>query len=146
MPKKAPSARNRTQRNKPKVPKTFELVRPESDITEAEEGSTPSSGVSTATIAQGESESSTRGSTKIATQGEQEIKASEHQNPPSPGSASARLAARRQTAQKQQQRSATTLITSEHFAYVRKDLIKIAIFAAVMFTAIIALYLVLGRS
>ena len=39
-----------------------------------------------------------------------------------------------------------TLITSEHFAYVRKDLIKIAVFAVVMFTAIIVLYFMLGRA
>ena len=77
---------------------------------------------------------------------EQKAKTQERQNTPAQGSASARLAARRQAAQRLQQRSASTLITSEHFAYVRKDLIKIAVFAVLMFTTIIVLYLTLGRA
>lgn len=54
------------------------------------------------------------------------------------GSAASRLAARRQ-AQKGQQRTAATLITAEHYSYVRKDLIFIAILALVMFSIIIIL-------
>ena len=124
MPKKAATGRRRAQHNKPKTQKPFELVRPERDVTE--ESSAPSAKVAVATQA--------------------ETKIQERQNTPAPGSASARLAARRQAAQKLQQRSATTLITSEHFAYVRKDLIRIAVFAVIMFTAIIVLYLTLGRA
>ena len=77
---------------------------------------------------------------------EQEAKTQESQSLSAPKSASARLAARRQAAQKLQQRSAVTLITSEHFAYVRKDLIRIAVFAVIMITAIIVLYFMLGRA
>jgi hypothetical protein len=57
------------------------------------------------------------------------------------GSAASRLAARRQ-AQKGQQRPAATLITAEHYSYVRKDLIFIAILALVMFSIIIILHFV----
>src|SRR5439155_20187609 len=63
---------------------------------------------------------------------------------PKGGSAATRLAARRQASQRSQQRSAAALITPEHFAYVRKDLITIAILASVMFAAIIILYFVFG--
>lgn len=59
------------------------------------------------------------------------------------GSASARLAARRQN-QRSQQRIAPTLITAEHYAYVRKDLIYIAILAVLMFATIIILHFVPG--
>ena len=59
-------------------------------------------------------------------------------------SASARLAARRQAALRaQQQRSATAMITPEHFAYVKRDLALIGILAVVFFTTIIVLYFVL---
>ena len=59
------------------------------------------------------------------------------------GSASARLAARRQAAQKTQ-RVAPTLITAEHYSYVRKDLIYIAVLAILMFATIIVLHFVPG--
>lgn len=59
-------------------------------------------------------------------------------------SASARLAARRQSSQKASQRSANTLITAEHYAYVRKDLIFIAVLAIIMFAILITLYLIPG--
>ena len=57
-------------------------------------------------------------------------------------SASARLAARRQASQKTQ-RSTATLITAEHYRYVRNDLIYIAILAAIMFSILIVLFFVL---
>lgn len=60
------------------------------------------------------------------------------------GSASARLAAHRQNAQKSQQRVAPTLITAEHYAYVRRDLVYIAILAILMFVTIIILHFVPG--
>jgi hypothetical protein len=59
------------------------------------------------------------------------------------GSASARIAAKRQATQRPQR--AVSLITPEHFTYVRRDLIFIAILAVIMIAAIITLYLVLGR-
>lgn len=60
------------------------------------------------------------------------------------GSASARMATRRQNSQKSQQRVAPTLITAEHYSYVRKDLIYIAILAILMFATIIVLHFVPG--
>ena len=63
---------------------------------------------------------------------------------PPKGSAAARLAARRQANQKAQQRAAASLITAEHFVYVRKDLRFIAILAVIMFSAIIILHFVPG--
>ncbi len=58
------------------------------------------------------------------------------------GSAAARLAARRQAAQKNQPRMTTTLITAQHYSYVRRELITIAILALVMFSVIIILHFV----
>jgi hypothetical protein len=60
------------------------------------------------------------------------------------GSAAARIAARRQAAQKGQQRAATSLITPEHYSYVRKDLRFILILAIIMFAVIIILHFVPG--
>ena len=59
--------------------------------------------------------------------------------------ASARFAARRQAQQKAQQKSTASLVTTEHFAYVRHDLMIIAILAIIMFAAIIFLYFTIGR-
>lgn len=58
------------------------------------------------------------------------------------GTAASRLAARRQAVQKTQQRAAATLITAEHYAYVRRDLVVIAILAFIMFAVIIGLHFV----
>lgn len=58
------------------------------------------------------------------------------------GSAAARLAARRQAAQKSQPRVAQTLVTAEHYAYVRRELLTIAILALIMFSVIIILHFV----
>ncbi len=60
------------------------------------------------------------------------------------GSAAARLAARRQSAQKTQSRMATTLISAQHYSYVRRELITIAILALIMFSVIIILHFVPG--
>jgi hypothetical protein len=159
MPKKAATARRRAQHNKPKVQKSFELVRPEKVVTEEEgESNTIEAQESTATEIEESSTTPTKVSTantkpvkpktpaKVAVATQEETKTQERKNTSAPGSASARLAARRQAAQRLQQRSTATLITSEHFAYVRKDLIRIAVFAAFMFTAIIVLYFTLGRA
>ena len=60
----------------------------------------------------------------------------------SKGTAASRLAARRQSVQKTQQRAAANLITAEHYGYVRRDLIIIAVLAFIMFATIIALHFV----
>lgn len=55
-------------------------------------------------------------------------------------SAAARLAARRQAAQKAQR--SVSLISAENYAYVRRDLLIIAVLAIIMFSAIIILHFV----
>jgi hypothetical protein len=64
---------------------------------------------------------------------------------PTKGGAAARFAARRQAQQRAQQKNVASLVTTEHFAYVRRDLIVIAILAVIMFAAIIILYFTIGR-
>ena len=58
-------------------------------------------------------------------------------------SASARLAARR--GQKLQPRTPASLVTAEHYSYVRRDLVIIAVLASIMFIAIVVLYFTIGR-
>jgi hypothetical protein len=142
MPKKSASVRGGTQRNKPKVQKSFELIRSDTDVSEV------SNTAEVAVIAPA--------STTVATP-EKPIRAKKQSDLLEPekqedsettlpkGSAAARMAARRRAAHKAQQRSAASLITAEHFAYVRKDLITIAILALIMFTAIVTLYITIGR-
>jgi hypothetical protein len=54
------------------------------------------------------------------------------------------MATRRQqqAAQKMQPRQAPALITAEHYSYVRRDLIFIAILAIIMFGTLIVLHFV----
>ncbi len=59
-----------------------------------------------------------------------------------PRSAADRLAARRLAAQKAQQRTPVSLISAEHYGYVRKDLVFILILAIIMFSAIIIMHFV----
>lgn len=135
MPKKSASARGTAQRAKPKTPKNFELVRPVQDESQAPEAVQPTTSpepvaVTTSTTA---STTPTTGNTE-----------STSTTPATSMSAASRLAARRQTSQQRQQRNTPTLITTEHYNYVRKDLIYIAILAVIMLIAIIVLYFVLG--
>ena len=60
------------------------------------------------------------------------------------GSASERLAARRQGTQKGQQRNAAALITAEHYSYVKRDLIVIAVLALIMIIILAVLYFTPG--
>ncbi len=143
MPKKSASVRSGAQRNKPKVQKNFDLVRPEADVTEEPSTADVDAVAPTSTI--------------VFTP-EKPITSKEQSAPLEPkkpedsevalpkGSAAARMAARRRAAHKAQQRSAVSLITAEHFAYVRRDLITIAILAFIMFAAIIVLYGTIGRA
>ena len=130
MAKKTARTRSAAQRNKPKTQKSIELVRETSTETEIEgESSTEqaSNGVATATT------------TEIENEGTKSVAATATAPKTS---ASARLAARRQASQKTQ-RSAVSLITAEHYLYVRKDLRYIAILAAIMFSILIVLFFVL---
>src|SRR5579859_5456221 len=120
MPKKSTTTRSAAPRNKPQ--KSFELVR-ETGNEQALENETSAQEVSTV---------------KAVEEAVKETSA------PGKGSAAARMAARRLSSQRVQQRNATALVTPEHFAYVRKDLITIAILASLMFATIIVLYFVLA--
>ena len=134
MAKKTAHTRSTVQRNKPKTQKSIELVRQTSTEKEIESESGPeeesnSVAISTATATTSENEKEdTKSVAATATAPKT--------------SASARLAARRQSAQKTQ-RSTVTLITAEHYRYVRIDLVYIAILAAIMFSILIALFFVL---
>ncbi|MBX5451601.1 hypothetical protein [Thermogemmatispora sp.] len=57
-----------------------------------------------------------------------------------PASAASKLASRRQVSRAAQRSAA--LITPEHYAYVRRDLVMIAILAAIMFATLIVLHFV----
>ncbi len=120
MPKKTTSTRGGAQRNRPKVQKNIELVRQVPAEQELED-------TSNSETKQSEAKDTT--ATTVA----------------SPkGSAAARVASRRQATQKAQQRAAATLVTAEHYAYVRQDLRLIAILATIMFSALIILSFVPG--
>ncbi|MEO8971127.1 MAG: hypothetical protein ABI406_05935 [Ktedonobacteraceae bacterium] len=175
MPKKSASARGGAQRNKPKVQKNIELVRPtkaseevslETD-TDSDDTKTPvvATSVDTMVAPRAKSSGATRtrsttapkvrdSSALLATpEVKKEDKDAEEQEevapvasstPAAPKSASARLAARRQSGQKNSQRTAVALVTAEHYSYVRKDLVFIAVLAIIMFSAIIILHFVPG--
>ena len=175
MPKKSASARGGAQRNKPKVQKNIELVRPtkaadelspetDNDSDDAESAvvatsvdtmvapKTKSSSTTRtrSTTAPKVSESSALLATPVVKKEEKEVEGQEEATavastmPTAPKSAAARLAARRQSGQKSSQRTAVALVTAEHYSYVRKDLIFIAVLAIVMFAAIIVLHFVPG--
>ena len=154
MPKKTVAARGGAQRNKPRVrvQKSIELVRQPSDERgQGQEQETVSNAeptaVSVSTVEAPEvKESRSKNKSSVT----REIRQSESTNSDTAvaaapkGSAAARFAARRQASQKAQQRNAAALITAEHYTYVRKDLVFIAILAAIMFSAIIILHFVPG--
>jgi hypothetical protein len=134
MPKKTANTRSSAQRNKPKTQKSVELVRQTSTEREVEVDNSPEKeiGEVATTMAVAQTSVTENGGTKTAIDTATAPKTS----------ASARLAARRQAAQKTQ-RSSPTLITAEHYRYVRNDLIYIAILAAIMFSLLIVLFFVL---
>jgi len=165
MPKKATSARSGVQRTKPKTQKSFELVRPISQVQErasektsvtaeepalvesTNETSAPTKPIAELTASPTVPQKKAR-SSSVAT----EVAPVETVTPKAPaaveapvvatkGSASARLAARKNT---QRSRSQATLITAEHYSYVRRDLAFIAVLAAIMFITIIVLYFIPG--
>jgi hypothetical protein len=138
MPKKSASARATAQRAKQKTQKNFELVRPIEDEPSSpeEDIQQPTSTPTTAPITKPLAPSGT--SSPVAVESPVVATSS------APASAATRLAARRQSQQRQQQRATSSLITAEHYSYVRKDLIYIAILAVVMLAAIIVLYFMIG--
>lgn len=143
MPKKTAHSRNTAQRNKPRAQKSIELVRQTSAEKEVEVESSPepanAGATSTATSPAPvyESKSAKTVTAPTSVNEDESTKAFATHN----ASASERLAARRQAAQKAQ-RSSVSLVTAEHYGYVRKDLIYIAILAIIMFAIIIGLHFV----
>jgi hypothetical protein len=127
MPKKSASARSGAQR-KPKAQKSVELVRPAAVIDEQRSEEEEQAKAPTTTTAVMEQ----------ATEKEKPVSAAPA--PASKGSAAAKLAARRQAAAQKAQRNAAIMITPEHFAYVQKDLITVAILAIIMIAIIIGSY------
>ncbi len=134
MAKKTAHTRSAAQRNKPKTQKSVELVRQtstEKEIESESDSEKESNGVAISTATATTSENEKVGTKSVATAATA-----------STTSTSTRFAARRQASQKSQ-RSTATLITAEHYRYVRNDLIYIAILAAIMFSILIVLFFVL---
>ena len=135
MAKKTAHTRSAAQRNKAKTQKSIELVHRTSTEKEIERESgleEESNGVAISTATATTSENEKVGTKSVATAATA-----------STTSTSTRFAARRQASQKSQ-RSTATLITAEHYRYVRNDLIYIAILAAIMFSILIVLFFVLS--
>ncbi len=168
MPKKAATARSGAQRNKAKTQKRFEIVRQnaeeqelildeqqeliEDEQVEVTPISTPTPSAEAASrparSARRAAQRASVATPELETENEvatPEVEATSEvvTAPVARGGASARLAARR--GQKGQQRAAATLITAEHYTYVTRDLIIIAVLASTMFIAIIVLYFAIGR-
>ena len=146
MPKKTATARGAAQRNKPRVQKSVELVRQRSEKKEivAESIAEPTVvGVSTSASPVSTVEAATTKGTPASkeTLGSKAESLEGVTSSAPKASAAARLAARRQASQKTQ-RTAVNLISAEHYSYVRKDLVFIAILAAIMFSVIIILHFV----
>ena len=161
MAKKTASARSGASRNKSRPQKSVQLVRPVSTATElevdnGEEETTGTVATSTAAEPTIEAEVEVAEVEEVAEVKEpkaakvvKEVKAPKVEatkpvveTTAAPKSASARLAARRQAGQQTQKRAPATMISAENYKYVRKDLIFIAILAAIMFSAIIILHFV----
>jgi hypothetical protein len=162
MPKKAATARNSTQRTKAKTQKSFEVVRQDAESQELVEDEqlvevtpidapTPVAEVRPTKSARRAATRASVATQEVETETEVTEPETEINVEPAPvaptlsakGSASARMAARR--GQKLQQRTPATLVTSEHYAYVTRDLMIIAVLATIMFIAIIVLYFTIGR-
>ena len=142
MPKKTTTTRGGAQRNKPKVQKNIELVHEDSTAQELESSSNVEPAATSVTAVAAPPE--TRKSAAKRSEQSENKETTTVAATPAKGSASARLASRRQAAHKVQQRAAATLITAEHYAYVRKDLRFIAILATIMFAILFGLRFVPG--
>lgn len=134
MAKKSATARRSAQRSKATRAKGFELVQPaveereeESPLLQVEEE-----------IVTSEPEIENVAPSVVEEEASTPVAAA-----PEQGSARARLAARRQ-AKNRSQRAAPQLITVEHFAYVKRDLITIGILATLLFVVIVVLYFAYG--
>jgi hypothetical protein len=162
MPKKTASARGGASRNRPKAQKSVQLVRPNAAAVENETQQDESSvsveeettlaaptakatAASTATVSKKEAATGKKSEEESATSQAQKA-VEETTTTTDRGSAAARLAARRQgqaqAALKPAAPRNASLITAEHYAYVKRDLIYILILAIIMFSVIITLHFV----
>jgi hypothetical protein len=154
MPKKTTASRSAAQRNRPRAQKNIEVVRQpasveQEPVTDEQTEKTLESYATTPATTTTTTRSTTRtaAKTKTATPEVREEPPVEQESPAPTapkGSAAARLAARRQ-GQRSPLKSSATLITAEHYTYVKRDLVTIAILASIMFVAIIVLYFILAR-
>lgn len=154
MPKKSTPARGGAQRGRTKTQKSFELVRPVVETPEPESEPQDIAAIATASISKASTTATPPAAKAVPLVvpakpvAEPERVSSTSAAPKAVasvgGSASSRLAARRQAGQTRTQRSATPLVTAEHYAYVRKDLMFIAILAIIMFATIIILHFTLA--
>jgi hypothetical protein len=124
------------------VQKNVELVREVSDEQKLEDGTQAEAAAvsvtAVATPSENRQSAAKRGETKQSETKENTAVA------PAKGSAAARVASRRMATQKAQQRAAATLVTAEHYAYVRQDLKFIAFLASIMILALIILRFIPG--
>ena len=151
MPKKTTTTRGGAQRNRPKVQKNVELVRRVSDEQELEDSTHAEAAAvsvtAVATPAENRQSEGKREETKQSETKENTTAAPPKENTtaaPPKGSAAARVVSRRMATQKNQQRAAATLVTAEHYVYVRQDLRFIAILAFIMIVVLIILRFVPG--
>jgi len=160
MPKKTASARGGASRNKPKAQKSIQLVHTNAAISEKEmpqdEGSieeettfvapqVKATAASTATVSKTEIATGKKSGGESGTSQAQKV-VEETTETASKGSPAARPPAHRQnqgqTVLKPVAPRNASLITAEHYAYVRRDLIYILILAIIMFSAIVILHFV----
>lgn len=171
MPKKSANARSGASRNRPRPQKSVQLVRPvpaESQrVIERDEEETSGAVATSAAAGPIEKKAGSRRTrvsstapapsssvvdepvTKVTeeakgTEATGETAATEVAEVAAPRSASARMAARRKATQNMQARRTENLITAEHYSYVRKDLIFIAILAFLMLATLVVLHFVPG--
>jgi hypothetical protein len=172
MPKKSANTRSGASRNRPRPQKSVQLVRPTPAVSEsalADDEVETGSSVATTTAAaepvevvepieraernagsrrRREAPKASATSPRVVEEsGEERAEAAEvatGTTVEAPRSASARMAARRQAVQKAQTRRSENLITAEHYAYVRRDLVFIAILACMMLATLIVLHFVPG--
>ncbi len=155
MPKKSVTARGGAQRTKAKTQKSFELVRPVIEVQEEEPEEQDGAVRATTSVAKASTIATVPAAKTSLPEGAvdpiiESVTSTAVVNTASKGTGngstggSSRTAARRQAAQQRTPRVAMPLVTSEHYAYVRKDLMFIAILAIIMFATIIVLHFTLG--
>jgi hypothetical protein len=135
MPRKTSTTRSNHQGKKARTKRNIEFVMPEkvaAPVAEQELHGAPkskahmsSSPTSTAVLEKVEESTAVKAESKAV-------------------SASTRLAARRQSAQKARHRGVGSFMTLEDYSYIKRDLITIILLSLIMMTIIIVLYFIIG--